>query len=74
MVNDHVDCITLVISKSINARISHSMNGRDLEMKTMPEYSYGFSLSFGGILVLEIAPRNVSFTVLSCSEALTLSI
>ena len=60
-------------SKSFNARIPHSMNGQDLEMKAMPESNYGFTLSFGDILVLEIAPRNVSFTVLSCSEALTFS-
>ena len=36
------------------------MNGQDLEMKAMPESNYGFTLSFGDILVLEIAPRNVS--------------
>ena len=74
MVNDHVGCTTIVTSKSFSARIPHSMNAQDLEMKTLPEYNYGFTLSFGDILVLEIAPRNVSFTVLSCSEASTFSL
>ena len=69
-----------VTSKSFNARIPHSMDGQDLEMKTMPEYDYlkyfrAFLLSFSDTLVLgRLPPRSVSFTVLSCSEALNFSL
>ena len=50
-------CTILVNSKSFfNAIIPHSMNGQDLEVKTMTEYNKSFSLSSGDILALGDCP------------------